>query len=224
MTLSRPRAILSWSSGKDSAFALDAVRRAGEVEVVALLTTVNETFARVAMHAVREELLDLQAQAIGLPLWKVPIPYPCPNDVYETAMSNAVRRAVAEGITHAVFGDLFLTDIRAYREKQLLNSGLTPLFPLWMRDTTGLAREMITSGLGATIVCVDPKQLDPKFAGRAFDDELIRQLPGSVDPCGENGEFHTFAWDGPVFRHPVRCQQGAVVQRDGFYFADLMPA
>jgi uncharacterized protein (TIGR00290 family) len=224
MTNSRPQAILSWSSGKDSAFALDAVRRAGEVEVVALLTTVNEAFARVAMHAVREELLEAQAQAIGLPVWKVPIPYPCPDDVYETAMSNAVRRAVTEGITQAIFGDLFLADIRAYREKQLLNSGLTPLFPLWMRNTTRLARDMITSGLRATIVCVDPKHLDPKFAGRAFDDELMRELPGSVDLCGENGEFHTFAWDGPVFRHPVRCQPGAVVQRDGFYFADLKPA
>src|SRR5438445_11305495 len=203
MTLARPRAILSWSSGKDSAHSLHVLRQQGEVEVVALLTTVNQAFARVAMHAVREPLLEMQAESAGLPLWKVPIPYPCPNDVYESAMAEAMRRAVEEGITHVAFGDLFLAEIRAYREERLAGTGMQPIFPLWLRDTHELAREMIASGLRATVVCIDPKQLAKDFARRAFDETMLAELPASVDPCGETGEFHTFAWDGPVFQWPI---------------------
>lgn len=176
------------------------------------------------MHAVRERLVELQSEAVGLPLWKVPIPYPCPNAAYEAAMSDAVRRAVDEGIGVMVFGDLFLEDIRAYRERQLQGTGLTPLFPLWRRDTTELAREMMASGVKATLTCVDPKQLDPRFAGRNFDESFLAELPPSVDPCGEKGEFHTFAWDGPAFRHPVSITVGDTVERDGFVFTDLLPA
>lgn len=222
--MSKPKALLAWSSGKDSAYSLAAVRQQNEVEVVGLLTTINAKFERVAMHAVRERLVDWQAEAVGLPLWKVPIPYPCPNAAYEAAMGDAVRRAVDEGISVIVFGDLFLEDIRAYREKQLQGTGLTPLFPLWRRDTTELAREMIASGVKAVITCVDPRQLDPRFVGRNFDAALLEELPPSVDPCGEKGEFHTFAWDGPAFRHPVPVTVGETVERDGFVFADVMPA
>lgn len=220
----KPKALLAWSSGKDSAYSLAIVRQQNEVEVVGLLTTINAQFERVAMHAVRERLVELQAEAVGLPLWKVPIPYPCPNEAYEAAMSDAVRRAVDEGISVMVFGDLFLEDIRAYREKQLQGTGLTPIFPLWLRDTTELAREMIASGVKATLTCVDPKQLDPRFAGRNFDAALLDELPSSVDPCGERGEFHTFAWNGPAFRHPVSITVGETVERDGFVFADVLPA
>jgi len=200
------------------------VRQQNEVEVVGLLTTINAAFERVAMHAVRERLVELQSEAVGLPLWKVPIPYPCPNAAYEAAMSDAVRRAVDEGIGVMVFGDLFLEDIRAYRERQLQGTGLTPLFPLWRRDTTELAREMMASGVKATLTCVDPKQLAPRFAGRNFDESFLAELPPSVDPCGEKGEFHTFAWDGPAFRHPVSITVGDTVERDGFVFTDLLPA
>ncbi len=220
----KPKALLAWSSGKDSAYSLAAVRQQNEVEVVGLLTTINATFERVAMHAVRERLVELQAEAVGLPLWKVPIPYPCSNEAYEAAMGDAMRRAVDEGASVMVFGDLFLEDIRAYREKQLQGTGLTPIFPLWRRDTTELAREMIASGMKAIITCVDPKQLDPRFAGRNFDAALLAELPLSVDPCGEKGEFHTFAWDGPAFRHPVPITVGETVERDGFVFTDLLPA
>jgi len=200
------------------------VRQQNEVEVVGLLTTINAAFERVAMHAVRERLVELQSEAVGLPLWKVPIPYPCPNAAYEAAMSDAVRRAVDEGIGVMVFGDLFLEDIRAYRERQLQGTGLTPLFPLWRRDTTELAREMMASGVKAALTCVDPKQLAPRFAGRNFDESFLAELPPSVDPCGEKGEFHTFAWDGPAFRHPVSITVGDTVERDGFVFTDLLPA
>jgi uncharacterized protein (TIGR00290 family) len=220
----KPKALLAWSSGKDSAYALAVVRQQNEVDVVGLLTTINTQFERVAMHAVRERLVELQSEAVGLPLWKVPIPYPCPNAAYEAAMSDAVRRAVDEGIGVMVFGDLFLEDIRAYRERQLQGTGLTPLFPLWRRDTTELAREMMASGVKATLTCVDPKQLDPRFAGRNFDESFLAELPPSVDPCGEKGEFHTFAWDGPAFRHPVSITVGDTVERDGFVFTDLLPA
>jgi len=220
----KPKALLAWSSGKDSAYSLAVVRQQNEVEVVGLLTTINAAFERVAMHAVRERLVELQSEAVGLPLWKVPIPYPCPNAAYEAAMSDAVRRAVDEGIGVMVFGDLFLEDIRAYRERQLQGTGLTPLFPLWRRDTTELAREMMASGVKATLTCVDPKQLAPRFAGRNFDESFLAELPPSVDPCGEKGEFHTFAWDGPAFRHPVSITVGDTVERDGFVFTDLLPA
>lgn len=216
------KTLLSWSSGKDSAFALHVLREQAEVEVVGLLTTINERFQRVAMHAVREQLVERQADAVGLPLWKTPIPWPCSNETFEAAMRDVVQRARAAGITHMAFGDLFLEDIRRYREWQLTGTGLTPIFPLWLRDTAELARAMIASGLRAHLTCVDPKQLDPRFAGREFDEGLLLDFPPGVDPCGERGEFHTFAWDGPTFRQPVPVTVGEVIEREGFVFADLM--
>ncbi|MBS1783825.1 MAG: ATP-binding protein [Acidobacteria bacterium] len=218
----RPKALLSWSSGKDAAWSLHVLRQQADVEVVGLLTTINRTFERVAMHAVREALLEAQATAAGLPLWKVDIPYPCSNEAYEAAMAAACDRAVANGIEVIAFGDLFLEDIRAYRMEKLAGSGLRPLFPLWGIPTGDLAREMIAGGLRATLTCVDPKVLEPAFAGRDFDGALLADLPPSVDPCGERGEFHTFAWDGPMFQHPVAFTRGEVIARDGFVFADLM--
>jgi uncharacterized protein (TIGR00290 family) len=220
----RPRAWLAWSSGKDSAWALHRVRQAGEFDVVSLLTTVNSTHKRVAMHAVRESLLEMQAVAAGLPLVKVPIPSPCSNDVYEQAMGEAMARARAEGVWHVVFGDLFLEDIRAYREKQLATCGMRPVFPLWRIDTRQLAGEMIAGGLSARLTCVDPRKLDRSFASRRFDDELLNALPSDVDPCGENGEFHTFANEGPMFSHSIPIVPGEIVERDGFVFADILPA
>lgn len=221
---SLPRAWLAWSSGKDSAWALHTIRQQGEFEIASLLTTVNSTHHRVAMHAVREGLLDVQAAAAGLPLVKVPIPWPCPNEVYERAMGEAMARARAQGVSHVVFGDLFLEEIRAYRERQLASCGLSPVFPLWGRDTRRLAQEMISGGLSAYITCVDPRKLDRSFAGHRFDEKLLVGLPPSVDPCGENGEFHTFANQGPMFRQAVAVLPGEVVERDGFIFADLLPA
>jgi uncharacterized protein (TIGR00290 family) len=219
-----PKALLSWSSGKDAAYALQRLRQQGEVDVVGLLTTVNQAFDRVAMHGVREALLEDQADAAGLPLWKVALPWPCSNEAYEAAMAEACTRAAGEGISVVAFGDLFLEDVRAYREARLAGTGLAPRFPLWGEDTAGLAREMVASGLKATLVCVDPRALDAGFAGRTFDPELLAGLPPGVDPCGERGEFHTFAWDGPMFARPVPVAAGEVVERDGFVFADLVPA
>ena len=219
----KPRALLSWSSGKAAAWSLHVLRQQGEVEVVGLLTTINRTFERVAMHAVRETLLEAQAEAAGLPLWKVDIPFPCPNEAYEAAMGEACAKAVAEGIEAIAFGDLFLEDVRDYRIQKLAGTGLRPLFPLWGRGTAGLAREMIAGGLKATLTCVNPKVLEAAFAGRDFDGALLADLPPSVDPCGERGEFHSFAWDGPMFSHPLPIRRGEVVERDGFVFADLMP-
>jgi uncharacterized protein (TIGR00290 family) len=215
---------VSWSSGKDSAWLVHVLRQRGDVEIGALLTTINEPAQRVAMHAVRVALVDAQAAALGLPLWKLPIPSPCPNEVYEAAMRDTVDRAVAEGFTHVAFGDLFLEDIRRYREERLAGSGLTPLFPLFHHDdsdTPRLAREMIAGGLRARITCVDPRQLDRRFAGRDFDAALLADLPASVDPCGERGEFHSFAYAGPMFSRPIPTEPGIVVERDGFVFADL---
>jgi diphthamide synthase (EF-2-diphthine--ammonia ligase) len=188
------------------------------------VTTVNEVYDRVAMHAVRRALLEAQAAAAGLPLWIVPIPSPCTNDDYEAAMRTLIARAVAAGVEVMGFGDLFLEDIRAYREKSLMGTGLRPVFPLWGRPTDLLAREMIHDGLRARITCVDPRQLPQSFAGREFDLGFLADLPASVDPCGEKGEFHSFAWAGPMFRHPVAVAPGEVVLRDGFAFADLLPA
>ena len=219
-----PRALVAWSSGKDSAWALHEVRRAGALEVVGLLTTVTSEFARVSMHAVREELLDLQAASLGLPCRKVRIPWPCPNERYEAEMARALGDLRAAGVTRIVFGDLFLADIRAYREAKLAGSGLEPVFPLWARDTARLAREMLDGGLCATITCVDPRQLDGAFAGRDFDAALLAELPPGVDPCGERGEFHTFAWAGPMFGRPVPVTRGEVVTREGLVFADLVSA
>src|SRR3989475_4339778 len=182
------KCLVSWSSGKDNAWLVHVLRRMPDVELGALLTTINESVQRVAMHAVRVELLEAQADALGLPLWQVPIPSPCPNDVYERAMAQAVARAVDEGFTHVAFGDLFLEDVRRYREERLAGTGLTPLFPLFGADTTALAREMVASGLGARLTCVNPTVLDRSFAGREFDGRLLADLPASIDPCGERGD------------------------------------
>jgi uncharacterized protein (TIGR00290 family) len=220
----RPRAWLAWSSGKDSAWALHVVRQRGEFEVVALLTTVNQTHSRVAMHAVRESLVEMQAAAAGLPLIKVPIPSPCTNEIYEKAMGEAMARARGDGVRHVVFGDLFLEDIRAYREKQLAACGMTPVFPLWLRNTRQLALEMIAGGLSAYLTCVDPRKLGRSFAGRRFDADLLSALPPDVDPCGENGEFHTFANAGPMFNQAICVTAGEIVERDGFVFADFLPS
>ena len=200
---------------------LHVLRSQGDVNVGALLTTINEPAQRVAMHAVRVQLLDAQAEALNLPVWKVPIPSPCANDVYERAMADTVARAVADGFTHIAFGDLFLEDIRQYREERLAGSGLTPLFPLFGADTTALARQMVDAGLAARITCVDPRVLDRRFAGRDFDAAFLADLPPTVDPCGERGEFHSFAYAGPMFRSTIPIQGGEIVDRDGFVFADL---
>ncbi len=225
------KTIVSWSSGKDSAWMMHILRDGGArgagsdiVEVGALLTTINEPAQRVAMHAVRVELLEAQADRLGLPLWKVPIPSPCPNEIYERAMADAVARAVAEGFTHMAFADLFLEDIRRYREDRLAGTGLTPIFPLFGADTAALAREMIAGGLGARLTCVDPRVLDRAFAGRDFGAALLADLPASIDPCGERGEFHTFAYDGPMFSRPIDIETGVTVERDGFVFTDLQLA
>jgi uncharacterized protein (TIGR00290 family) len=217
------RVLLAWSSGKDSAHALPVLRRRGDVEVVGLLTTFNSTHDRVAMHAVRRELVRAQAEAVGLPLQEVEIPWPCPNGTYEVAMAAAMEHAKAQGVEAVAFGDLFLEDVRRYREEKLAPTGLLPLFPLWGRDTRTFAREVIDAGTRAWLTCVDPRALPPDFVGRAFDDALLAELPASVDPCGENGEFHTFVWDCPEFRTPLRVRVGEVVTRDGFAFADVRP-
>ncbi len=219
----RSKAWLAWSSGKDSAWALHTVCQSAEFEVVALLTTVTQTYSRVAMHAVRESLLEMQADAAGLPLIKVPIPSTCTNEIYEQAMGAAMTRAKADGVTHVIFGDLFLEDVRAYREKQLARCDVTPVFPLWGRDTGKLAEEMIAGGLSAYLTCVDPRKLDRSFVGRKFEAELLRTLPADVDPCGENGEFHSFVNDGPMFKQAILVTPGEIVERDGFVFADFLP-
>ena len=221
--MTRDRILLAWSSGKDSAFALHVLRGMPDVEVVGLLTTVNETHDRVAMHAVRRTLLEAQAGAAGLPLLIVRIPHACSNDVYEAAMGAALEEARARGVRGVAFGDLFLEDIRRYREKQMAGTGLRLVFPLWGRPTAALAQEMLEAGLRARITCVDPRVLPASFAGREFDRQLLADLPRGVDPCGENGEFHTFAWDGPMFAHAVPVRGGEVVTREGFVFADLAP-
>jgi uncharacterized protein (TIGR00290 family) len=218
-----PRAFVSWSSGKDSAFAVWEARRLGLADIVGVLTTVNETYNRVAMHGVRQALLDRQIAALGLPAIIVPIPSPCPNEVYESRMAAACARIKGQGVDVMLFGDLFLEDIRAYREKNLAAAEMTPLFPLWGRDTAVLAREMIASGLVAHLVCLDPRKLDKRFAGRRFDESLLAELPPGVDPCGENGEFHTVVTAGPMFRAPIAVEIGDVVEREGFVFADVVP-
>jgi uncharacterized protein (TIGR00290 family) len=217
------KTLVSWSSGKDSAWMVHTLRQRGDIEIGALLTTINESAQRVAMHAVRVDVLQAQAESLGLPLWMVPIPSPCPNEVYEQQMRVAIGRAVAEGFTHAAFGDLFLADIRTYREERLAGSGLTPLFPLFGTDadTPALARTMIAGGLRARITCLNPKVMDRRFAGREFDAALLEELPTSIDPCAERGEFHTCAYDGPMFNHPVRVDTGITVERDGYVFTDL---
>ena len=218
------RVVLCWSSGKDSAWTLNELRRRDDVEVVALLTTVNETHDRVAMHAVRRELLEQQARAVGVPLWTAPIPYPCSNEDYAAAMSVVVARARREGVHAMAFGDLFLEDVRAYREEQLAGTGLEPMFPLWGRDTRALAEEMLDAGVRATVTCVDPARLPVDAVGRAWDRAFLADLPEGADPCGEHGEFHTFVHDGPGFSGPVPVTLGEVVERDGSAWRDLLPA
>ena len=220
------RVLLSWSSGKDSAWALHCLRREDDVTVVGLLTTFNESADRAAMHGVRRELVEAQAATTRVPLWPVLLPWPCSNAEYEARMEEALARARSEGVTHVAFGDLFLADIRAYREDRLRGSGIEPLFPLWEagRDTAALARTMIAGGLRAVLTCVDPKQLPETFAGRLFDDELLATLPPGVDPCGERGEFHTFCFAGPMFTSPIAVEVGERSLRDGFCFCDVHPA
>jgi len=218
------RVLLSWSGGKDSAWALHLLRQDPSIEVAGLLTTVNQHFHRTAMHGVREELLDLQASAAELPLHKVSLPWPCSNAHYEAAMADACARATQQGIDAMAFGDLFLEDIRAYREQRLAPTGLEPLFPCWLLPTRELAHTLIRSGLRTHLVCVDPRVLDRSFAGRLYDEALLRDLPASVDPCAERGEFHTFVSAGPMFSSSIEVRAGEVVERDGFVYADFLPA
>jgi uncharacterized protein (TIGR00290 family) len=215
------KVLVSWSSGKDSAWMLHRLKQDPAMNIGGLLTTMNEAFDRVAMHAVRRTLLEAQAQAAGIPLRTIPLPWPCTNEEYEKRMRTAVAQAVAEGFTHVAFGDLFLEDVRRYREDKLAGTGLTPIFPLWGIPTPALADEMVDRGLRAILTCVNPKLLDPSFAGRQFDRRLLRDLPADVDPCGERGEFHSFAYGGPMFRSPISVTAGEVVERDGFVFADV---
>lgn len=218
-----PKAFVSWSSGKDSAFALYEARRLGLADIVGVLTTVNEVHDRVAMHGVRNALLDLQVAALGVPAIRINIPSPCPNEVYEARMAETCERIAAQGVRHIVFGDLFLEDLRAYRIGKLAGIGMEAVFPLWQRRTDALAREMIASGIRARITCLDPGKLDRSFAGRAFDAALLRDLPEAVDPCGENGEFHTVVLAGPMFAAPIPARIGETVERDGFVFTDVVP-
>ncbi len=227
--MAQRRIVLSWSGGKDSAWALHLLRQDPRYEVVALLTTLNEHFSRIAIHGVREALLELQTEAVGLPLWKVLLPWPCSNEAYEARMAEALGRAVAEGIEGIAFGDLFLEDIRAYRIAMLAPTGLEPIFPCWQIPTDTLARQMIASGVRAHLSCIDPRQLHASFAGRPFDAQLLADLPASVDPCGERGEFHTFVSAGPMFlsegiSRSIEVCVGEVVERDSFIYADLLPA
>ena len=215
--------LFCWSGGKDSAMALHALLQRPDVRVTALLTTVTETYDRISMHGVRRELLVQQAESIGLPLHEVRIPPQCVNPIYEARMEEALRVHYAEGVRTVAFGDIFLEDLRAYREKNLARIGMTALFPIWKRDTRELIREFRQNGFRAIAACVDPRVLDRSFAGRELDNAFFRDLPGGVDPCGENGEFHTFVFDGPIFRKPISVRVGEIVERDSFVYADLVP-
>lgn len=218
------KVLLSWSSGKDSAWSLSELRHDPDVELVGLLTTLNSDADRVAMHAVRRELLRAQADAAGLPVMEIDLPWPCSNEDYEKLMADACAQARSQGVTHIAFGDLFLADVREYREQKLQGTGLQALFPLWGQDTRELSAKMVSAGLKAVLTCVDPKQLDPAFVGREFDADLLAELPDGVDPCGENGEFHSFVYAGPMFSHEIKIERGEIVERDGFRFADVSPA
>lgn len=222
--MSKPRALIAWSSGKDSAWALHEIRRAGTFDIAGAITTVTDPFARVSMHGVREELLNAQLEAAGLRPYIVRIPYPCPNVLYERAMADMLGGVMADGIRHVIFGDLFLADVRAYREARMREIGMHCVFPLWHRPTAELARAMIDGGLQAHLACVDLKKLPKSFAGRAFNAALLAALPPDADPCGENGEFHSFVANGPMFKRPVAVRRGETIERDGFAFADLLPA
>ncbi len=223
MARNKPKVIVSWSSGKDSAMALYKIVKSNEFEILAILTTVSDMFQRVSMHGVREELLDQQANSIGIAVEKVRIPYPCPNEVYEQKMVEIIRNYESKGVSHVVFGDLFLEDIRRYREDKLAEVGFTPIFPLWKENTKELAKTIIRVGFKGVVTCVDPKKLDPNFAGRYFDEMFLNEIPANVDACGENGEFHTFVFDGPIFRNRIEITVGDRVFRDGFQFVDLVP-
>ncbi len=214
--------LLSWSSGKDSAWTLYTLQQSDEYEVVGLVTTVNQQFQRVAMHAVRLDLLQAQAQAAGLPLEIIELPWPCSNKDYESRMQAFIETVRQRGIRHMAFGDLFLEEVRAYREKQLTGTGILPLFPIWGESTHALSGQMVAAGLRAVLTCVDPRQLDAGFAGRVYDQTLLDALPETVDPCGEKGEFHSFAYAGPMFKYPIPVKAGDVLERDGFVFADLL--
>ena len=222
MQQSKQKTLLSWSSGKDSAWALHTLRQNPQIELAGLFCTVNQAFNRVAMHGVRVELLQRQADRLGLPLQIIDIPYPCSNEQYAQVMSEFVTQARAAGVTHFAFGDLFLEDVRRYREERLQGTDISPIFPLWGWDTRELSQTMVTAGLRSVLTCVDPKQLSKDFAGRIFDATLLRDLPADVDPCGENGEFHSFAFDGPMFAQAVDFTLGETVARDGFVFTDLL--
>lgn len=217
------RVLLAWSSGKDCAWALHTLRRQAGVEVVGLLTSFNEEFQRVSMHGVARELVERQSRAAGLPLWPVELPWPCPNEVYEARMAQACARAVEAGVHAVAFGDLFLEDVRAYRERQLAATSLEPLFPLWGMNTAALAPAMLAAGQRAIITSVDPKQLPAQFCGREFDERFLSDLPPGVDPCGENGEFHTFVYAAPAFAAAIACEKGETLERDGFVFTDVRP-
>jgi uncharacterized protein (TIGR00290 family) len=214
---------LSWSSGKDSAWTLHLLRQQPDIQVMALITALNSEAGRVAMHAVRRELVQAQAERTGIPLWAVELPWPCSNLEYEDRMRTVCQRATAKGVTAMAFGDLFLQDVRDYRIRQLQGSGLEPLFPVWQIPTGQLSRDLIAAGVKAKITCVDPSKVAKSFAGREYDLSLLNALPAGADPCGENGEFHTFVYDAPVFSHPIEVRNGALVERDGFVFADLLP-
>jgi uncharacterized protein (TIGR00290 family) len=220
--ISKTKILVSWSSGKDSAWTLHLLRQQPHYEIAGLVTTFNKAFDRVAMHSTRRALVEAQAKAAGLPLFAIPLPWPCSNQEYEEIMKVFCAQAAAQGVTGMAFGDLFLADIRAYRERQLQGTGLQPLFPVWQIPTDRLAREMIDSGLRATLVCVDPKKLSPEFAGRDFDHQLLADLPTGVDPCGENGEFHSFVYAGPMFDCEIPVVAGERVDRDGFWFCDVL--
>ena len=220
----RAKALIAWSSGKDSAWALHEARRTGELDIVGAVTTVTDTFGRVSMHGVREAILQAQLAAAGLPSIIVRIPYPCPNEVYEGRMAEALAAAKADGISAIIFGDLFLEDIRAYRVAKLAGSGIEPLFPLWQRPTDQLAQDMIAGGLETYLATVDLKKLPTSFAGRKFDQALLADFPPGIDPCGENGEFHSCVVAGPMFSRRIEVRVGETVERDGFAYADLLPA
>jgi uncharacterized protein (TIGR00290 family) len=220
----KKKILLAWSSGKDSAWALYVLREQGQYEVAGLMTTFNAAFDRVAMHSTRRNLVEMQAEAAGVPLIAAPIPWPCSNADYELAMKQVCDKALAEGISAIAFGDLFLADVRAYRERQLKDTGLQPLFPLWGLPTKALAQEMISTGLRAKLVCVDPRQISANFIGCDFDHKFLSEIPAGVDPCGENGEFHSFVHAGPMFSRDLAIVTGEKVERDGFWFCDVLPA
>ena len=221
--MSKKKVLLSWSSGKDSAWALHKLQSQDQYDIIGLFTTINQAFNRVAMHAVRVELLQQQARAVGLPLHIIEIPYPCTNEEYASRMETFVGKAKLLDVDYFAFGDLYLEDIRQYREERLAHTGIKALFPLWQIPTVDLSREMINNGLKARLTCIDPKILDKQFAGQDYGQDLLESLPEEVDPCGENGEFHSFAYDGPMFKQAIAIETGVIEERDGFVFADIIP-